>query len=1011
MPLFILIFLLFSNVTVFAAPRNETVLQYRYFNKNTGFNSSQVSSVAFDKQGRTWLATNSGLIMFNGEQFKNMELHKKIPEVSQQCKKVYTDKKGRIWFINYPSGWGYLDPATGQIVNFAMQCNLSIPFINCIYQSNSGEIWIGAFLANSPKLSGLFLLDEKTKHLKQFLFEPQRSLSHREIINNITGICEDKTGNLWLSSLNGVVKFHQKTNKHTILANKDAYNSYLSIRNYNDSLILVGTWGKGILTINLKTNQTKTYPINPLKKWSGTQNIVPDILPYKPNQFLVASYDKGLFVFNIETGTYSYPVNADGKAVSDFAMSLECLGQNAQGQVVCGTAEMGFYVLEDKCRLQQLYKIDPVPNYLHGLSEVYETEKKDELLVLSSYGMYSYLLNTQTGKSKKIKALSGDESIVYHFAWPLGSNQFYVNTDYGGYIFDLNTTKVYGKETLPPILAEYRPMCRTYGNKEFLWVYKNGCIVQYNKALKEVFRYCLPPNITKLFPDYFWFEIIQNKVFYIGNLNGDFLELDMLSGKYRLAKFSGGVSLKNVISIKKDLLLECDFNGLHWIHLDKDSIWWEPADFHQELAVTKYNHMFSINDSVLLISSESGYILYNHYANKVVENEFPGGKPYFYISWLNQRNQLCFANAERVILEDFNLQHWPYQLAVSNIEVNNIQVYNGLGELPQTLSLESDQRNLSITMNVNGLLLPKLKYFFYLVQDKDTFFTDQNSNRAIFNNLPPGHYRFVAVAQFSGQNTQIIAEPLYIQIAKPWYNTWLFYVCVFLTIVALVILGVRMRIKQVRRVATINSRITEANLKALRSQMNPHFIFNSLNSINRFILKSNPETASDYLTKFAKLIRLILDNSAYDFIPLQKELDSLSLYIELERLRVAKPIAWEVNLNGLDSEDIQIQPLLLQPFIENAIWHGIVAPDVSNGVIQLSVKIIEGRVHYFIEDNGIGRRKSVVENSTLHSGSRSIGIELTMNRLKMADPSAAIQIIDKENDTGTIVHINHILKV
>jgi sensor histidine kinase YesM len=102
---------------------------------------------------------------------------------------------------------------------------------------------------------------------------------------------------------------------------------------------------------------------------------------------------------------------------------------------------------------------------------------------------------------------------------------------------------------------------------------------------------------------------------------------------------------------------------------------------------------------------------------------------------------------------------------------------------------------------------------------------------------------------------------------------------------------------------------------------------------------------------------------------------------------------------------------LLQPFIENAIWHGIVAPDVSNGVIQLSVKIIEGRVHYFIEDNGIGRRKSVVENSTLHSGSRSIGIELTMNRLKMADPSAAIQIIDKENDTGTIVHINHILKV
>ena len=127
-----------------------------------------------------------------------------------------------------------------------------------------------------------------------------------------------------------------------------------------------------------------------------------------------------------------------------------------------------------------------------------------------------------------------------------------------------------------------------------------------------------------------------------------------------------------------------------------------------------------------------------------------------------------------------------------------------------------------------------------------------------------------------------------------------------------------------RTKAEFQQQATELEMQALRAQMNPHFIFNSLNSINRFILQNNSEQASEYLIKFSKLVRLILQNAQDSLISLESELESLGLYLELEALRLENRFDYKITLaKDLDLFALKVPPLIVQPYAENAIWHGL----------------------------------------------------------------------------------------
>ncbi|HEX7846504.1 MAG TPA: histidine kinase [Chitinophagaceae bacterium] len=211
-------------------------------------------------------------------------------------------------------------------------------------------------------------------------------------------------------------------------------------------------------------------------------------------------------------------------------------------------------------------------------------------------------------------------------------------------------------------------------------------------------------------------------------------------------------------------------------------------------------------------------------------------------------------------------------------------------------------------------------------------------------------------------------------------------------------------------------KMADAEMQALRAQMNPHFIFNCLNSINRYIVKSDQATASLYLTRFAKLIRLILDNSNSKNVNLANELEALKLYIEMEMLRFDKKFSYSVTIDDtINPDSIELPPLIIQPYVENAIWHGLLHKETGG---NLSVHISmngDNMLVCQIEDDGVGREKEMELKSKSATTRKSLGMKLTEDRIsllnKHAELNASVDIIDLHNGNGEAKGTKVILKI
>ena len=205
------------------------------------------------------------------------------------------------------------------------------------------------------------------------------------------------------------------------------------------------------------------------------------------------------------------------------------------------------------------------------------------------------------------------------------------------------------------------------------------------------------------------------------------------------------------------------------------------------------------------------------------------------------------------------------------------------------------------------------------------------------------------------------------------------------------------RSEKEKQLANLRHKTGELEMQALRAQMNPHFIFNCLSSINHFILKNESEMASDYLTKFSRLIRMVLNNSKNPLINLEEELEMLRLYIDLERLRFNNTFDYSINFyNHFDISSIFIPPLLLQPFAENAIWHGLMNKK-EQGLMEVAFELDNGVLNCYIIDNGIGRKNAETLKSKSAEKQKSMGMRITAERLALFNSDAEQTIFSIED--------------
>jgi len=321
------------------------------------------------------------------------------------------------------------------------------------------------------------------------------------------------------------------------------------------------------------------------------------------------------------------------------------------------------------------------------------------------------------------------------------------------------------------------------------------------------------------------------------------------------------------------------------------------------------------------------------------------------------------------------------------------------------INLSAAENNLQIHFTNIDFNQRKINYR-YRLKGYDTRWTETNLRRfANYSHLPGGNYTFQLQSALAGRNWEH-EHQLKISIQKYWYRTLWFYALCAALILGIIGLLLKISFDKINLKESYQLKLKDAELKALRAQMNPHFLFNSLNSIKSFIIENDRRNASTYLNKFSKLVRMILNHSKSDTITIAEELQAIQLYIDMERLRFDSfEYVSEID-EALEVEELYIPPMIIQPYLENAIWHGLQHKQSGKGILKLRCKLIdENNLEVQITDNGVGRKAAASLKSKSALENKSLGMNITKERLAHNATRAAsesITIIDLYEGTKPI---------
>jgi len=403
-----------------------------------------------------------------------------------------------------------------------------------------------------------------------------------------------------------------------------------------------------------------------------------------------------------------------------------------------------------------------------------------------------------------------------------------------------------------------------------------------------------------------------------------------------------------------------------------------------------------------------------------------------FVSVLDTNNELWIgADKEIIRINTKNIYEnglCNCRLNLKSIEVNNEQLkithLNPNTKFPlEPIVLPWYKNSIKFSFDIIKFLNPENVLLSYTLKGNNKFLTQETSERQVsFQNLHPGNYEFIV--SIIPEKDQNLSNAIAIQlvIKDPLYKNW-WAISIFLFMLSILVWGLaNWRTKQFkhkeRKRFEIAEKIAELELKALRAQMNPHFIFNAINSIQNYMLGNDVDSALSYLSDFAKLIRITLDNVSKKFVTLEEELNYLKYYLSLEHMRFDKKFEAFINVpNEFDYNKILIPPMIIQPFIENSIKHGF-ANKLDKGLIKIDFFITgqdpNSELHCIIEDNGIGRVRSKELNLNQSTKQKSRGTKITSERLALLNQThqrkgykiSITDLYNEDNDAyGTKVDI------
>jgi len=988
--------------------------KFKTYTTANGLVHNTVKKCIADNNGFLWIITENGLSRFDGYEFKNFQHingdSTSLP--SNYLVDISVDENNRI-FLAYMSGCCYYNPQTASFIKIT-NLKKDVPAQGIAYNKKYNQLFIATE-------NGLL----KYNIDKDLISKTNLTV---KITGEISCLYLDNNDNAWLIA--GRLGYY----KYAIISDSYTYTKDAAMSIYqNKSTFYLSTWGNGFKRFDGNAEATEKDIVKQVSNQTKYGNI---FVGCAINEKLTGS--DILWVVTSTTGVALY-----SKSQHKFVKHFTNLLQNKDGL----KTDFNWYVYTAPegslwiCTWQGLVKVNP-------MNQQFESAELPELNG-SYYNCISGIMDDPFEKDIAWMSVNGgglakfnkqQNKLLQWYFHPFG---------------DPNDAKTYDKTWLISIIKDsnnvlWSPSYGGFakvkkGNPTFLNLNHKGKLCYPNASYQDskgniwlagrfVFQFnpYTQNNTVWNFPKsghvYDFYAIAESPGgdIFIGGNNGLFKINTTTKQISQISFWKSEVdkaiwnNVKSLCCIGNELYIG-SFAGLAKMNLATNET--NVIGKEQYLNRVSYTSLYKSKDSMLWVYASNG--LYRYDPAKKIFSVFNTSDGIYNLS---NDPSIFFTYNDKTYL-GYRMAYTRFdagsigtnpQSPIPYIVTSSIKNYNKAINSDKYLKLSYTQNDVTLDFTAIEYNFPeKINFSFKLDGFDAAWSTAAGLRTKSYTNLPAGDYTF-KVKAFN--NEGVAGESMatfHFKISPAFWQTWWFKALYILLFVAAVIMIAIKRVGLIRKKeaekTAINKSLAELETKMLRSQMNPHFIFNSLNSVQKYIWENKEEDAAEYLASFAKLIRAILENSRKETISLKEEIDTMKLYVELEHRRSNGHFNYTIKVDeSLVQQRVFLPPLIMQPFIENAIWHGLNKKEMTgNLLVELLQK--NGQLVCIIDDDGIGRQQKTKIGL---GGNKSLGVDITQQRIdrlmQTTHQNAGVVIEDKKENglaAGTRVIITLPLQI
>jgi ligand-binding sensor domain-containing protein len=980
-----------------AQPNSQYI--FRHIDQQDGLLHNSVYAIIQDQQGFMWIGTSNGLQRYDGLRFKNYEKELMKLSYSIPIKNIYDDKQNNLWvtstqlakiniskdsaviyeendllkdpeekFVTYideqKHKWllgkyclFYADSLAGTMNLFGLYTPFqSSKLGNTIYHDSLRRCtWVIGF-------NNLMMFDEKTKNIYTSSFNPANNPVLKAFAGRaVSFFLLDRNENIWAAEWGSTVyKFNGRNERclqyqtvhKSFKKNRSAkkQESVATIYIYEDShgTIWVGNDHNGLFRYNADADSLEIISGKNIDQKGLQYNYNFQCMTEDRDGNLWLGTDRGINIFNPYNQYFSSITHEETNPSSLPKNEITSFIQDHNGWSYVGTWGGGFSIYDTTGH----FKKTVFPKGLYEYPLVWSfAENVDGTIWVGAQHGYIHIYHPLTGEIKTLHPAQADNSTVRCMVKDSVGNMW-IGLHNGKLMEWERQPRSFVKQSNSGLLNNNSVKNIFIDHNNQIWVSTSTGLLQFDPASRQyIGRFLLSNNSLYSYcsDDINGVEQQNDSILLVATMRCGFFFFNMHSNIFTRYNGFPEARATNIYAIKKDseqnLWMTSDYHIYQLRDRDKKLIKYDlPAGLMN--ASFEMCNIYALQNGNWLSASKTEAIIFNPV--KIASNR---------------------ARYSSVQITGFK---------VYDHEINIDSIYSG----DKIIRLNSDQNFITIeftNQSYGGIA----KNIFYKLSGIDRNWVKATEKGvASYTNLEPGDYNFIIKAGEEDSNSP--ETNLSILITPPFYSMWWFKILAILFIVFVIYAFLKRRIQNIRYKAELRHKISETEMLALRSQMNPHFIFNCLSAIDNLIQTNQPDKATTYLARFAKLIRSLLESTKHNLVPFYKDFETLQLYIELEQFRSGNKFSYSMVADDeLIEGDYKVPPLLVQPFVENAIHHGLMNKLTGERNLVVKASIKAGSIQYLVKDDGVGRTKAQEIKQQNKPEHNSYGIEISSQRIQL----------------------------